>query len=138
MKEGDSMSFLSSTAFGLEYILAAHNVQVSSSWLTANAHRCPLLPLPSPPPQSTQHEFPPNLQANIPSPTADYHNYDEADEETQKHLQKEYAEAEKHGWTEGKPGSFLNRLISHGNKKTEEELKGSSSSGGSEASGTSS
>ncbi|KAL8998701.1 MAG: hypothetical protein Q9169_002256 [Polycauliona sp. 2 TL-2023] len=54
---------------------------------------------------------------------ADYDNYDEADEETQKHLQKEFAEAEKHGWAEGKPGSFLNRLIAHGNKKTEEELR---------------
>ncbi|KAL8803385.1 MAG: hypothetical protein Q9182_003183 [Xanthomendoza sp. 2 TL-2023] len=53
----------------------------------------------------------------------DYDNYDEADEETQKHLQKEYAEAEKHGWAEGKPGSFLNRLIQHGNRKTEEELR---------------
>lgn len=30
------------------------------------------------------------------------------------------AEAENH--PEGKPGSFLNRLISHGNKKTEEQL----------------
>ncbi|KAL8862033.1 MAG: hypothetical protein Q9178_001488 [Gyalolechia marmorata] len=63
---------------------------------------------------------------------ADYDNYDEADEETQKHLQKEFAEAEKNGWAEGKPGSFLNRLIAHGNKKTEEELR--RSGGGSESS----
>ncbi|KAL8648720.1 MAG: hypothetical protein Q9226_005879 [Calogaya cf. arnoldii] len=65
--------------------------------------------------------------------STDFDNYDEADEETQKHLQKEFAEAEKHGWAEGKPGSFLNRLISHGNKKTEEELRrsGGGSSGGS-------
>jgi len=53
---------------------------------------------------------------------ADYHTYDEADEETQKHLQKEFAEAEKNGWAEGKPGSFLNKLIMHGNRKTEEEF----------------
>ncbi|KAL8925098.1 MAG: hypothetical protein Q9172_002365 [Xanthocarpia lactea] len=64
--------------------------------------------------------------------TTDYDNYDEADEETQKHLQKELAEAEKNGWAEGKPGSFLNRLIAHGNKKTEEELR--RSGGGSESS----
>lgn len=68
---------------------------------------------------------------------ADYHNYEEADEETQKHLEKEFAEAEKHGWAEGKPGSFLNRLISHGNKKTEEEFKASGGSGsGSSSSST--
>ncbi|KAI4168093.1 MAG: hypothetical protein LQ343_006664 [Gyalolechia ehrenbergii] len=52
----------------------------------------------------------------------DYHSYEEADEETQKHLEKEFAEAEKHGWAQGKPGSFLNKLIQHGNKKTEEEF----------------
>lgn len=68
---------------------------------------------------------------DIASSIADYNNYDEADEETQKHLEKEFAEAEKHGWAEGKPGSFLNRLISHGNKKTEEELKASAGSGSS-------
>ncbi|KAL9043050.1 MAG: hypothetical protein Q9180_000130 [Flavoplaca navasiana] len=55
--------------------------------------------------------------------STDFDNYDEADEETQKHLQKEFAEAEKNGWAQGKPGSFLNRLIAHGNKKTEEELR---------------
>ncbi|KAL8916982.1 MAG: hypothetical protein Q9208_008237 [Pyrenodesmia sp. 3 TL-2023] len=52
----------------------------------------------------------------------DFHNYEEADEETQKHLEKEFAEAEKKGWAEGKPGSFLNKLIQHGNRKTEEEF----------------
>ncbi|KAL8688924.1 MAG: hypothetical protein Q9218_005280 [Villophora microphyllina] len=52
----------------------------------------------------------------------DYHSYEEADEETQKHLEKEFAEAEKNGWAQGKPGSFLNKLIMYGNKKTEEEL----------------
>ncbi|KAI4214085.1 MAG: hypothetical protein L6R36_009441 [Xanthoria steineri] len=68
--------------------------------------------------------------------STDYDNYDEADEETQKHLQKEFAEAERHGWAEGKPGSFLNRLIAHGNKKTEEELR--KSGGGSSEGSTSS
>lgn len=56
-----------------------------------------------------------------PSPE-DYHNYEEADEETQRHLEKEFAEAEKKGWAQGKPGSFLNKLIQHGNRKTEEEF----------------
>ncbi|KAL9024757.1 MAG: hypothetical protein Q9196_006276 [Gyalolechia fulgens] len=61
------------------------------------------------------------LNANAPL-SADYHSYEEADEETQKQLEKEFAEAEKHGWAQGKPGSFLNKLIQHGNKKTEEEF----------------
>jgi len=47
---------------------------------------------------------------------------DEADEETNQHLQKEIEEAEKHGHDQGKPGSFLHKLIAHGNKKTEEQL----------------
>jgi hypothetical protein len=54
--------------------------------------------------------------------TADY-SADEADEETHTHLQKEIEEAEKHGHDQGKPGGFLNRLIAHGNKKTEEQLQ---------------
>ncbi|KAL8891819.1 MAG: hypothetical protein Q9215_001144 [Flavoplaca cf. flavocitrina] len=69
--------------------------------------------------------------------STDFDNYDEADEETQKHLQKEFAEAEKNGWAQGKPGSFLNRLIAHGNKKTEEELR-RSGEGNSESSTSSS
>jgi len=48
---------------------------------------------------------------------------DEADEEANAHLQKEIDDAEKHGHDTGKPGSFLNKLISHGNKKTEEQLR---------------
>ena len=31
-------------------------------------------------------------------------------------------EAEEKNYPQGRPGSFLNRLISHGNKKTEDEL----------------
>ena len=52
---------------------------------------------------------------------ADY-SADEADEETNQHLQKEIEEAEKHGHDQGKPGGFLHKLIAHGNKKTEEQL----------------
>jgi hypothetical protein len=54
-------------------------------------------------------------------PTADY-SADEADKETHTHLQREIEEAEKHGHDQGKPGGFLNKLIAHGNKKTEEQL----------------
>lgn len=39
-------------------------------------------------------------------------------------MSKEVEEAEKHGDREplGRPNSFLNRMISHGNKKTEDDL----------------
>ena len=50
-------------------------------------------------------------------------DHDEADEETTGHLHKEIEEAELHGHNEGRPGSFLNRLISHGNKKTEDQIR---------------
>ena len=49
-------------------------------------------------------------------------DHDEADEETTGHLHKEIEEAEMNGHDEGRPGSFLNRLISHGNKKTEDQI----------------
>lgn len=38
------------------------------------------------------------------------------------YVSKEADEAEKEGYDTGRPGSFLNRLISHGNKKTEDQL----------------
>jgi hypothetical protein len=38
------------------------------------------------------------------------------------YVTKEADDAEKEGHDTGKPGSFLNRLITHGNKKTEEQL----------------
>ncbi len=53
---------------------------------------------------------------------ADY-SADEADEESHAHLQKEIEDAEKSGHDTGKHGSFLNKLINHGNKKTEEQLR---------------
>lgn len=56
-------------------------------------------------------------------------NYDDeyesdVDEETSSYVNKEVEEAEKHGDREplGRPNSFLNRMISHGNKKTEDQL----------------
>lgn len=47
-----------------------------------------------------------------------------ADEETTTYVNKEVDEGEKEGekYPQGRPNSFLNRMISHGNKKTEDEL----------------
>ena len=81
-------------------------------------------PCPRPPPGSPCQPSPSLKDSHrllTPSPQADY-SADEADEETNQHLQKEIEEAEKHGHDQGKPGSFLNKLIAHGNKKTEEQL----------------
>lgn len=46
------------------------------------------------------------------------------DEETNTYVNKEVEDHEKEGdkYPEGRPNSFLNRMISHGNKKTEEEV----------------
>ncbi|CAD0113790.1 unnamed protein product [Aureobasidium uvarum] len=51
-------------------------------------------------------------------------HHEELDEETTGHLHKqlEEAEAEDSKYPQGRPGSFLNRLISHGNKKTEDQI----------------
>jgi hypothetical protein len=68
---------------------------------------------------------PPNLSIPlltlIPQ-TADF-SADEADEETTAHMAKEIEEAEKHGYDAGKPGSFINKLIERGNRKTEEQIR---------------
>ena len=66
--------------------------------------------------------------------SADFDDHDEFDEETEQRLQKEIDEAEEKEYPSGKPGSFLNRLIAHGNKKTEDQLKQESLAGGSQAS----
>ncbi|KIW33364.1 uncharacterized protein PV07_00221 [Cladophialophora immunda] len=52
----------------------------------------------------------------------DFDDVDSADEETMDYVTKEADDAEKEGHDAGKPGSFLNRLILHGNKKTEDQL----------------
>lgn len=51
-------------------------------------------------------------------------NYDpdDIDEETTGHLHREIEKAEAENQPHGKPGSFLNKLILHGNSKTEKEL----------------
>lgn len=47
---------------------------------------------------------------------------EDIDEETTGHLHREIEKAEADGHNQGKPGSFLNKLIMHGNKKTEEDI----------------
>jgi len=49
-------------------------------------------------------------------------NESEVDDETAGHLSREAEKAEEANHPHGKPGSFLNKLIMHGNKKTEEQL----------------
>jgi hypothetical protein len=50
-------------------------------------------------------------------------DFSDADEETSSHLQKEIEKAEKEGYDQGKPGGLLNKLIQHGNRKTEEQMR---------------
>ncbi|KAJ9604357.1 hypothetical protein H2200_011191 [Cladophialophora chaetospira] len=52
----------------------------------------------------------------------DFDDADSADEETIGYVTKDVDEAEESNQDFGKPGSFLNRLILHGNKKTEDQL----------------
>ncbi|KAF2162703.1 hypothetical protein M409DRAFT_26939 [Zasmidium cellare ATCC 36951] len=57
------------------------------------------------------------------NPNLDEHQEPEdIDEETTGHLHREIEKAEEEGHPQGKPGSFLNKLIMHGNKKTEEQM----------------
>ena len=53
---------------------------------------------------------------------ANFDEYSSGDEETGDYVTKESEKAEKDGYDTGKPGSFLNKLIDHGNKKTEAQL----------------
>lgn len=82
-----------------------------------------------------RHDKQPNLD--------EYNDENDVDDETAGHLQREARHSERRqscfepftlltvqqidkaeadGHPQGKPGSFLNRLISHGNKKTEEQI----------------
>ncbi|KIV93509.1 hypothetical protein PV10_04720 [Exophiala mesophila] len=61
---------------------------------------------------------------------------DSGDEETQEYVNKEADEAEKEGYDTGRPGSLLNRMISHGNKKTEDQLAREYAAANPEAGGT--
>ncbi|GAB7350755.1 hypothetical protein MBLNU459_g1303t1 [Dothideomycetes sp. NU459] len=53
---------------------------------------------------------------------ANIDEHEDIDEETTGHLHKQIEDAEESNHPQGRPGSFLNRLISHGNKKTEDQL----------------
>ncbi|CZT20282.1 uncharacterized protein RCC_06140 [Ramularia collo-cygni] len=52
---------------------------------------------------------------------------EDIDEETTGHLHREITKAEAENEPHGKPGSFLNKLIMHGNAKTEKEMSGEGS-----------
>ena len=61
-------------------------------------------------------------RANHGTENFDDDDYDSGDEYTTGLVHKDSDYAEKHGHDTGRPGSFLSRLIAHGNKKTEEQL----------------
>ena len=57
--------------------------------------------------------------------TANVDDVDDAsdvDEETYGNISKDIDRAERDGHDQGKPGSFLNKMIMHGNKKTEDQI----------------
>lgn len=65
------------------------------------------------------------LTLTLPLNAADFdetQDHEEVDDETTGHLSREIEKAEQEGHPQGKPGGFLNRMISHGNKKTEDQL----------------
>lgn len=55
--------------------------------------------------------------------TERFDEHEDADDETTGNLHREIEESETNQYDTGKPGSFLSRLIAHGNKKTEEQLR---------------
>lgn len=59
-----------------------------------------------------------------PNDLANIDEHEDFDDETTGNLHREISEAEleEQQHPQGRPGSFLNRLISHGNKKTEDQL----------------
>merc|ERR1712093_116512 len=72
--------------------------------------------------QNGQHPRKAQAQTSHKDQAANFDEHDSADEETMDYVTKEADDAEREGHDTGKPGSFLNRLIMHGNKKTEEQL----------------
>ncbi|GAM88551.1 hypothetical protein ANO11243_065840 [Dothideomycetidae sp. 11243] len=52
-----------------------------------------------------------------------FDEHEDADDEATGNLHREIEEAETEGHESGKPGSLLARLIAHGNKKTEEQIR---------------
>ncbi|KAK4938804.1 hypothetical protein LTR10_020811 [Elasticomyces elasticus] len=66
-------------------------------------------------------------------PEPNFDENDSADEETVSYVSKEAEAAEKDGHPIGRPGTFLHRLISHGNKKTEDQLAKEAAAGNPQA-----
>lgn len=70
-----------------------------------------------------------------------FDEYDSNDEgqdgETSAYLDREIEKAEADNHPQGKPGTLLNRMISHGNKKTEEQIarEGTTSAAGQNSAG---
>ncbi|KAF2767589.1 hypothetical protein EJ03DRAFT_376022 [Teratosphaeria nubilosa] len=54
----------------------------------------------------------------------EFETHEDIDDETAGHLTRELDKLEYDGdkYPQGKPNSFLNKLIAHGNKKTEDEI----------------
>ncbi|KAM0715973.1 hypothetical protein Q7P37_008487 [Cladosporium fusiforme] len=61
-------------------------------------------------------------------------DHDDVDEETTGYLHREIERAEAEGHSQGRPNSFLNRLISHGNDKTEKQLAAEAAASNNQAS----
>lgn len=77
-------------------------------------HLDPKLPSPPTTPLTPYRASPANFD--------EHNDHEEIDDETTGHLSREIEKAEQEGHPQGKPGSFLNRMISHGNKKTEDQI----------------
>lgn len=78
-----------------------------------------MFPLSSPSPLFLHPANPP---LSLPADLSSYDDPEDIDDETAGYLQREADKAEESDQPHGKPGSFLNKLIMHGNKKTEEQL----------------
>ena len=61
----------------------------------------------------------------------EFNDDSDIDDDAHRDLHRDYkkSEAEEDKYPQGRPGGMLNRLISHGNKKTEDEINSGSSSG---------
>ncbi|KAK3072110.1 hypothetical protein LTR53_007418 [Teratosphaeriaceae sp. CCFEE 6253] len=84
--------------------------------------------------QNVREKLRRKLSMKDPQPNLnDYDDESDVDDETYRHMQKEMRKAEEnHEEPYGKQGSFINKLIVHGNKKTEDEIVagGAGSKGG--------
>ena len=85
--------------------------------------------------------YPHRASTDIPPAAQNFDEYDSndegQDEETSAYLSREIDKAEADGHDQGKPGTLLNRMIAHGNKKTEDQIARESAAraGGQETAG---